>query len=62
MRLLVGATLLFWTLVATPADIPPADELSEAVTRMARVGRCGSPTFSPDGATLAFVCDMSGIP
>ena len=29
---------------------------------MARVGRCGSPTFSPDGKTLAFVCDMSDTP
>ncbi len=62
MRLLVWATVLFWTLVATPADIPPADELSEAVTRMARIGRCGSPSFSSDGESLAFVCDMSGIP
>jgi dipeptidyl aminopeptidase/acylaminoacyl peptidase len=38
------------------------DELTLAVTRMARVGRCGSPSFSPDGKTLAFVCDMSGVP
>ena len=39
-----------------------ADDLTAAVTRMARVGRCGSPSFSPDGKNLAFVCDMSGIP
>jgi dipeptidyl aminopeptidase/acylaminoacyl peptidase len=36
--------------------------LTEAVTRMARVGRCGGATFSPDSKTLAFVCDMSGVP
>ena len=39
-----------------------ADELKAAITRMARVGRCGSPTFSPDGKTLAVVCDTSGLP
>ncbi|MBZ5722103.1 MAG: S9 family peptidase [Acidobacteriia bacterium] len=38
------------------------DALTETVTRMARVGRCGSPSFSPDGSTLAFICDMSGVP
>jgi len=29
---------------------------------MARVGRCASPSFSPDGDRLAFVSDLSGIP
>jgi dipeptidyl aminopeptidase/acylaminoacyl peptidase len=32
------------------------------VSSIARIGSCGSPTFSPDGAHLAFVCDMSGLP
>jgi dipeptidyl aminopeptidase/acylaminoacyl peptidase len=39
-----------------------ADDIKAAVIRMARVGRCGSPSFSPDGKTLAVVCDMSGLP
>ncbi len=39
-----------------------ADEIKDAVTRMARVGRCYSPTFSPDAKTLAFVSDISGTP
>jgi dipeptidyl aminopeptidase/acylaminoacyl peptidase len=44
-------------------DAPAAsDDLTTAVTRMARIGRCGSPSFSPDGKTLAFVCDLSGVP
>jgi Tol biopolymer transport system component len=38
------------------------DALTAAVTRMARVGRCGGATFSPDSKTLAVICDMSGVP
>jgi dipeptidyl aminopeptidase/acylaminoacyl peptidase len=37
-------------------------DLTEAVTRMAKVGRASSPTFSPDGKRLAFVSDLSGTP
>ena len=29
---------------------------------MAKVGRAGSPTFSPDGTKVAFVSDLSGTP
>lgn len=58
-----AAMLLFCPVISFPADTAPtADELTAAVTRMGRIGRCGSPSFSPDGETLAFVCDMSGIP
>jgi dipeptidyl aminopeptidase/acylaminoacyl peptidase len=39
-----------------------ADDIKAAVIRMARVGRCGSPSFSPDRKNLAVVCDMSGSP
>jgi dipeptidyl aminopeptidase/acylaminoacyl peptidase len=44
------------------AQSTSADDIKAAVTRMARVGRCGSPSFSPDGKSLAVVCDMSGLP
>jgi len=63
MRALMMAVGLFLGLNVVTADTPTTtDELTKAVTLMARVGRCGSPTFSPDGKTLAFVCDMSGTP
>lgn len=33
-----------------------------AIKRMARIGRCFSPSFSPDAARLAFVSDLNGLP
>jgi len=38
------------------------DSLTTTVTLMARIGRCTMPQFSPDGKTLAFRSDMSGVP
>ena len=63
MRSIIGSLVLFTAVLAIAADAPPrSDELTAAVTRMGRIGRCGSPSFSPDGKTLAFVCDISGVP
>jgi dipeptidyl aminopeptidase/acylaminoacyl peptidase len=63
MRALMIVVPLFLGLGVVTADTPATtDELTKAVTLMARIGRCGSPTFSPDGKTLAFVCDISGVP
>jgi dipeptidyl aminopeptidase/acylaminoacyl peptidase len=50
---------------AAPASpgVPPADGGLEAeVTRMARIGGSWSPSFSPDGLSLAFVSNQSGVP
>src|SRR5271168_3012357 len=44
---------------ATPQE---PDQLTATVTRMARVGSCFSPSFSPDGQRLAVICDLSGTP
>jgi len=52
-------------LAFTPVAAPPAaddPELAATVVRMARVGSCGSPSFSPDGSRLAFVSNLSGLP
>src|SRR4051812_42512452 len=57
-----AAWLLLLLAVPIFAQNKSVDDIKTAVSRMARVGRCGSPTFSPDGNTLVFVCDMSGTP
>ncbi len=42
--------------------IESAGAISEAIALMAKVGRCWSPSFSPDGAQIAFVSDLTGSP
>ena len=45
-----------------PAVLPATDDLRTTVTRLASIGGCWSPSFSPDGGTLAFVSDLTGEP
>jgi dipeptidyl aminopeptidase/acylaminoacyl peptidase len=49
-------------LAGSPAAPTLADGVAAEVERMSRIGRCGSPSFSPDGERLAVVCDLSGVP
>jgi dipeptidyl aminopeptidase/acylaminoacyl peptidase len=38
------------------------DDLRELVTRLAKIGSCTSPSFSPDAKRLAMICNLSGLP
>src|SRR5690349_19888152 len=38
------------------------DALETVVARMARIGMCASPRFSPDGPRIAFISDFNGVP
>ena len=58
----LSALLLLFCLTTAFPETPSTPDLTVAVTRMARVGRAFSPTFSPDGARLAFISDLSGVP
>ncbi len=47
------------------AVVPPgavAADLEAEVARMAGIGGCWSPSFSPDGLSLAYVSNQSGVP
>ncbi len=37
-------------------------ELVESVERLAQIGSCAMPSFSPDGSRVAFISDLSGTP
>ncbi len=44
-------------------DLPAGpDDLEESVARMARIGSCRAPSFSPDGSRIALISDLSGVP
>jgi dipeptidyl aminopeptidase/acylaminoacyl peptidase len=55
-RALVALLLLASTAAAEP------DPIADRVARMAAVGACTSPSFSPDGGSIAFLSTMTGVP
>ena len=42
--------------------VAASDDLETEVARMAKIGACWSPSFSPDGSQLAFVSNLNGVP
>ena len=56
MRQAVAAILL--ACLGAPSNA--ADDVARLVDLMAKVGFATSPSFSPDGKTLAFVSNVSG--
>jgi dipeptidyl aminopeptidase/acylaminoacyl peptidase len=53
----------FAALTAAPsAAAPETAELDRSVALMARIGTAFSPSFSPDGRTVAFVSNLGGLP
>jgi len=70
-HLLVIVTLACFSLTALSQTAPTNNnkdatalrrEIAAAVTAMARVGRAGGASFSPDGKWISFVADLSGVP
>ena len=47
--------------IVAPA-LGEADELERSVALMAKIGSATSPSFSPDGKTIAFVTNLGGLP
>ena len=62
MRHSVAAVIGTFILSAPVALADDSGDLAEAVARMARIGSCYSPSFSPDGKEIAFVADLTGVP
>jgi dipeptidyl aminopeptidase/acylaminoacyl peptidase len=40
----------------------PQDDFEPTIARMAKIGSCVSPSFSPDGSRVAFISDLNGLP
>ena len=47
---------------STTSKANKKDSIETAVSMMAKISSCWSPSFSPDGKTLAFISNMNGIP
>jgi Tol biopolymer transport system component len=56
------ASLVFVYGLTMTKTASSAEDLERSVTLMAKIGASWSPSFSPDGARIAFVSNLNGIP
>ena len=58
------APLALLALAAVPAAAADSGEtdLGGLVARLAKIGTCNNPSFSPDAKRLAVLCNLSGLP
>lgn len=58
------ASVALFALAAVPAAAADSAEtdLGGLVARLAKIGTCNNPSFSPDAKRLAVLCNLSGLP
>ena len=60
LRPILALSLL--ALLSAAPSLAQPDDLERSVALMAKIGSATSPSFSPDGKTIAFVSNISGLP
>ena len=61
LRVSLPLALLLATAPLHAADAPADKDLEALVTAMARVGSATGPQYSPDGKTIAYHTNISGV-
>lgn len=62
MKLSLSFVVVLFFLITLGSSIVAQDDLERSVALMGKIGSATSPSFSPDGKTLAFVSNLNGIP